>query len=71
MRMPIGILKLLPALSDLLTASMLANSLGFVPLTVAWRMLAGNADGLAEFDPHLVVGINTVEQLNGDDHETC
>jgi len=68
--MPIGILKLVPALSDLLTASMLANSLGFVPLT-AWRMLAGNADGLAEFEPHLVVGINTVEQLNGDNHETC
>jgi hypothetical protein len=69
--MPIGILKLVPALSDLLTASMLANSLGFVPLTVAWMMPTGNADCLAEFQPHFVVGINTVEQLNGDNHETC
>ena len=47
--MPIGILKLAPALSDLLTASMLANSLGFVPLTLAWSLLIGNADHLAEF----------------------
>ena len=52
--MPIGILKLVPALSDLLTASMLANSLGFVPLTVSWSMPAGNADRLAEFLPQLV-----------------
>lgn len=50
---------------------MLANSLGFVPLTVAWSMFAGNGDYLAEFQPQLVVGINTVEQFNGDDHETC
>lgn len=48
-RMPIGILKLVPALSDLLTASMLANSLGFLPLTVAWALLIGNADHIAEF----------------------
>ena len=50
---------------------MLANSLGFVPQTVAWTMLVGNADCFAEFQPHEVAGINTVEQLNGDDHETC
>ncbi len=49
---------------------MLANSLGVVLLTVAWTMPAGNAGRLAEFQPHLVVGINTVEQLNGDNHET-
>lgn len=60
-----------PALSDLLTASMLANSLCFVPLTVAWMMPTGNADCLAEFQPNLIVGINTVEQFNGDNHETC
>ena len=60
-----------PALSDLLTASMLANSLGIVLLTVSWPMLAGNDDRLAEFQPHLVVGINTVERFNGDNHENC
>jgi len=42
---------------------MLANSLGFVPLTVSWPVPAGNDDRLAEFQPHLVVGINTVEQI--------
>jgi hypothetical protein len=69
--MPIGILKLVPALSDLLTASMPANSLSFLPLTVTGVVLTGNSDRFANFNPLPTIWINTVEQFNGDDHEAC
>lgn len=36
---------------------MLANSLGFVVLTVAWTDLAGNADHIDEFLPQLDVAL--------------
>lgn len=41
---------------------MLANSLGFVMLTVAWAMLAGNGDRVAEFQSQLVTVLRRVKQ---------
>jgi len=53
--MPIGILKLVPALSDLLTASMLANSLEIVRRLSAIPFVDGNDHHHAEFQPQWIV----------------